>query len=98
MKQKKLKISIIKRSNQKRTKLAHQRKLKIRRHKLVKKPIQKQIFSHTESIEEEESDHNEDLIDMVEKEDLDFLQEAISNNSYNLLKQIHLNKYEYYHS
>lgn len=35
---------------------------------------------------------------MVEKEDLDFLQEAISNNSYNLLKQIHLNKYEYYHS
>ncbi|KAG9428257.1 nucleolar complex protein 3 [Apis mellifera carnica] len=89
---KKLKISIIKRSNQKRTKLAHQGKLKIRRHKLVKKPIQKQIFSHTESIEEEESDHDEDLIDMVEKEDLDFLQEAISNNSYNLLKQLHLNE------
>lgn len=35
---------------------------------------------------------------MVEKEDLDFLQKAISNNSYNLLKQIHLNEYEYYHS
>ncbi|XP_043517823.1 nucleolar complex protein 3 homolog isoform X2 [Frieseomelitta varia] len=88
---KKLKISAVKRSNQKRTKLSQQGKLKTRRHKLAKKQIHKKVLPHTESVEEEESDHGEDLMDMIEEEDLDFLKKAISNKSYNLLKQIHLN-------
>lgn len=46
-------------------------------------------------MEEEESDHGEDLTSMIEKDDLDFLKKAISNKSYNLLKQIHLNGYNY---
>ena len=94
-KQKKLKISVVKRSNQKRTKLSRQGKLKTRRHKLAKKQIHKKVLPHTESVEEEESDHGEDLMGMIEEEDLDFLKKAISNKSYNLLKQIHLNGYNY---
>ncbi|XP_076631281.1 nucleolar complex protein 3 isoform X3 [Colletes latitarsis] len=89
---KKLKISLIKRNNQKRTKLMKQGKLKTRRHKPAKKQVQKTVPLHTEAIEEEESDHGEDLMNMVEKDDLDFLREAISNKSYNLLQQIRLNE------
>lgn len=57
--------------------------------------IKKKVIPHAEIVEEEESDQGEDLMDMVEEDDLDFLGEAISNKSYNLLKQIHLNEYEY---
>lgn len=70
-----------------------QGKLKTRRHKLIKKQGQKTVTLHPESFEEEESDHGEDLMNMVDEDDLDFLKEAISNKSYNLLKQIHLNEY-----
>lgn len=34
-------------------------------------------------------------MDMVDEDDLNFLNNAISNKSYNLLKQIRLNEYEY---
>lgn len=34
---------------------------------------------------------------MVEEDDLSFLQNAISNKSYNLLKKIRLNEYEMNH-
>lgn len=57
--------------------------------------IKKKVIPHAETVEEEESDQGEDLMDMVEENDLNFLEEAISNKSYNLLKQIHLNEYEY---
>lgn len=33
-------------------------------------------------------------MNMVEKDDLNFLEKAISNKSYNLLKQIRLNEYD----
>ena len=89
---KKLKISAVKRSNQKRTKLTRQGKLKTKRHKPMKKHNQKKVIPHAETVEEEESDQGEDLMDMVEEDDLNFLGEAISNKSYNLLKQIHLNE------
>lgn len=89
---KKLKISAVKRSNQKRTKLTRQGKLKTKRHKPMKKHIQNKIIPHAEIVEEEESDQGEDLMNMVEEDDLNFLGEAISNKSYNLLKQIHLNE------
>ncbi|XP_033203286.1 nucleolar complex protein 3 isoform X1 [Bombus vancouverensis nearcticus] len=89
---KKLKISAVKRSNQKRTKLTRQGKLKTKRHKPRNEHIKKKVIPHAETVEEEESDQGEDLMDMVEEDDLNFLGEAISNKSYNLLKQIHLNE------
>ncbi|XP_029045935.2 LOW QUALITY PROTEIN: nucleolar complex protein 3 homolog [Osmia bicornis bicornis] len=86
---KKLKISAIKRNNQKRNKLTKQGKLKARRHKPLKKQIQKTIAPPPESIEEESDDN---ILDMVEEEDLEFLRDAVSNKSYNLLKQIRFNE------
>ncbi|XP_029177821.1 nucleolar complex protein 3 homolog [Nylanderia fulva] len=87
---KKSKISKIKRNNQIKTKLSKQGKLKTRRHKPPKKQPQKVAAPRPEAVQEEESDQGEDLMDMVEKDDLKFLEKAISNKSYNLLKQIRL--------
>ncbi|EFN69036.1 Nucleolar complex protein 3-like protein [Camponotus floridanus] len=87
---KKLKISKIKRNYQIKTKLSKQGKLKTRRHKPPKKQFQKPAPPCPEVVEEEESDHGEDLMNMVEEDDLKFLEKAISNRSYNLLKQIRL--------
>lgn len=93
IKQRKVKISAIKRNNQKRTKLTRQGKVKTQRHKPAKTHVQKAVTSHPESMEEEdESDHGQDLMDMVEEDDLNFLREAISNKSYHLLKRVHLNE------
>ncbi|XP_011170713.2 nucleolar complex protein 3 homolog [Solenopsis invicta] len=86
------KISKIKRNNQTKTKLSKQGKLKTRRHKPKKQP-QKSAPPRPEIVEEEEeSDHGRDLMDMVEEDDLNFLNKAISNQSYNLLKPIQLNE------
>ncbi|XP_035729514.1 nucleolar complex protein 3 homolog [Vespa mandarinia] len=90
-KQKKPKISKIKRNNQTKTKLSKQGKLKTRRHKQSKKQIQRTL-PKVDKVEEEESDNGEDLLHMVEEDDLSFLQNAISNKSYNLLKKIRLNE------
>lgn len=87
---KKLKISKIKRNYQIKTKLSKQGKLKTRRHKPPKKQFQKPTPPCPKVVEEEESDHGEDLMNMVEEDDLKFLEKAISNRSYNLLKQIRL--------
>ncbi|KMQ95945.1 nucleolar complex protein 3-like protein [Lasius niger] len=87
---KKSKISKIKRNNQIKTKLSKQGKLKTRRHKPPKKQPQKLAAPCPEAVEEEESDHGEDLMNMVEEDDLKFLEKAITNKSYNLLKQIRL--------
>lgn len=86
---KKAKISAIKRSNQKRNKLTKQGKLKQRRHKPAKKQVQKPPIPHREENEKEETDE-EDLMDMIEEDDINFLKNAISNRSYDLLKQIRL--------
>lgn len=88
------KISKVKRSNHIKTKLSKQGKLKSKRH-TSKKQTHKPPAPRPETEEQEESDHGEDLMDMVEEDDLTFLQKAISNKSYNLLKQIHLNGYAY---
>ncbi|XP_032675303.1 nucleolar complex protein 3 homolog [Odontomachus brunneus] len=85
---KKLKINKVKRNNHIKTKLSKQGKLKSKRH-TSKKQIHKPPVPCPE--EQEESDHGEDLTDMIEEDDLTFLQKAISNKSYNILKQIHLN-------
>ncbi|KAG7190130.1 hypothetical protein KM043_006263 [Ampulex compressa] len=93
---KKMKISKVKRNNQRRAKLTKQGKLKMRRHRQSKKQIQKLPPPQTKVVEEEEeeeeSDHGEDLMNMVEEDDLNFLQKAISNKSYNILKQIRLDE------
>ncbi|KAL6256456.1 hypothetical protein P5V15_012569 [Pogonomyrmex californicus] len=86
------KISKIKRNNQTRTKLSKRGKLKTRQHKPAKKQPQKSVPPCPVEEEEEESDHGKDLMDMVEEDDLNFLNNAISNKSYNLLKQIPLNE------
>lgn len=85
-----MKISKVKRSNQKRTKLAKQGKLKTRRHReKPKKQIQKPPQSRVNNVEEEEgSDDDRNMLEMVDKDDLSFLKEAISNKSYELLKKI----------
>lgn len=92
---KKSKISKIKRNNQIKTKLSKQGKLKTRRHKPPKKQPQKSASLCPAVVKEEESDHGEDLMNMVEEDDIKFLEKAISNKSYNLLKQIHLTEYDY---
>lgn len=38
--------------------------------------------------EPEDSDIGEDMLDMVEEEDLEFLKDAITNNSYSFLNKI----------
>nr|CAD7426264.1 unnamed protein product [Timema monikensis] len=92
---KNLRISKVKRGNQKRTKLSKQGKLKTRRHKKAKpskhtaaKPV-KQPEKDGEVEEEEESDHGEDMLKMVDKEDLGFLKNAITNRSYSLFNRLH---------
>ncbi|XP_014484925.1 PREDICTED: nucleolar complex protein 3 homolog isoform X2 [Dinoponera quadriceps] len=85
------KISKVKRNNHMKTKLSKQGKLKSKRH-TPKKQSQKPPASHPEPVEQEESDHGEDLLDMVEEDDLTFLRKSISNKSYNLLNEIHLNR------
>lgn len=86
-----MKISKVKRSNQKRTKLAKQGKLKARRHRdKPKKQFQKAPQTRINNVQEEEegSEDDRNMLEMVEKDDLSFLKEAISNKSYELLKKI----------
>lgn len=89
----KLRISSVKRSNLKHTKLSKQGKLKYRRHKkkselLHKRNKNQQPKSKLLEEEEEQSDHAEELLQMVEKDDLEFLQNAVTSHSYSLLNHI----------
>ncbi|XP_012260136.2 nucleolar complex protein 3 homolog [Athalia rosae] len=91
------KISKTKRNNQTRTKLSRQGKLKSRRNRKPQKQVQKPpelVHQVGDEEEEEESDHGEDMLQMVEKDDLEFLKKAITNKSYNMLRQIRLNEPE----
>ncbi|CAG9762116.1 unnamed protein product [Ceutorhynchus assimilis] len=84
----KSKISQAKRNNQKKNKLVKQGVIK----KATKKPknnnIPNQIKQTLQDYSEEESDHGEDMLQMVDEEDLDFLKQAIANRSYNLLDKV----------
>jgi hypothetical protein len=93
----KLRISSVKRSNLKHTKLRKQGKLKCRRHKkkselLHKRNKNQQPKSKLPEVEEEQSDHGEELLQMVEKDDLEFLQNAVTSHSYSLLNHIRFTK------
>lgn len=60
------------------------KKLKIPRElpaKVLKKPS-------NDDVSEEESDHGEDMLQMVEKDDLEFLKHAITNRSYGILNKV----------
>lgn len=99
MKKGKLRISSVKRSNLKHTKLRKQGKLKCRRHKkkselLHKRNKNQQPKSKLPEVEEEQSDHGEELLQMVEKDDLEFLQNAVTSHSYSLLNHIRFTKNE----
>lgn len=92
MKKKATKISKVKRSNQQRTKLSKQGKLKTRRHKKSNpKPKPKQV--KPEEVDADQSDHGEDMLEMVEGDDLAYLKTAISQRSYQLLKKIRAPEY-----
>lgn len=38
--------------------------------------------------ESEESDHGADMLEMVEEEDIEFLKNAMTNRSYNILNKL----------
>jgi nucleolar complex protein 3 len=86
-------MSTVKRNNLKHTKLSKQGKLKHRRHKkksavLHKRNTDVQPESNPVQEEEEQSDHGEELLQMVEKDDIEFLQNAVASHSYSLLNHI----------
>ncbi|XP_060536038.1 nucleolar complex protein 3 homolog isoform X1 [Cylas formicarius] len=86
------KISKVKRNNQKRNKLVKQGIIKKDFTKHVKNTNKKLISSsvnskNNQNMYEEESDDG-DLLEMVESEDIDFLKEAITNQSYEILNKV----------
>jgi nucleolar complex protein 3 len=86
-------MSAVKRNNLKHTKLSKQGKLKHRHHKkksvlLQKRNTDVQSKSNPLQKEEEQSDNGEELLQMVEKDDLEFLQSAVDSHSYSLLNHI----------
>ncbi|XP_073996350.1 nucleolar complex protein 3 isoform X2 [Rhodnius prolixus] len=86
---KKTKTSKVKKINKQSTKLRRQGKLKLRRHKktVVKsKNVPPPQVVHKDEEEETESDHGEDLRQMIEPEDLEFIKSSIIEGSYSLFK------------
>ncbi|XP_063231690.1 nucleolar complex protein 3 homolog [Bacillus rossius redtenbacheri] len=88
VKKKKAKISKIKRGNQKRNKLNKQGKLKMKRNKkLVKKAVAEPSVDPNKDAEEE-SDHGEGMLEMMDTDDLTFLKKAVTEKSYSILNRI----------
>jgi nucleolar complex protein 3 len=86
-------MNAVKRNNLKHTKLSKQGKLKHRRHKKKSAVSHKRNASVQPKLdpvqeEEEQSDHGEELLQMVEKDDVEFLQNAVASRSYSLLNHI----------
>lgn len=52
---------------------------------------------HKDEEEETESDHGEDLRQMIEPEDLEFIKSSIIEGSYSLFKGKNFTRYEYLH-
>lgn len=86
-------MSTVKRNNLKNTKLSKQGKAKHRHHKkksalLPKRNNDQQSKSNAVQEEEEQSDNGEELLQMVENDDLEFLRNAVTSHSYSLLNHI----------
>ena len=89
-----MKINNVKISNQKRTKLSKQGKLKPRLHE-GKKSKKKARPSQLRSIIFQKADGNDDnhgMLGMVVASDLSFRKKATSDKSYDLLKKIHFDE------
>nr|CAH7714599.1 unnamed protein product [Callosobruchus chinensis] len=87
----KSKISKTKRNNIKRTKLIKRGVIKTSKKpqkKFKEAPVPAPKKRPVEEVEEEESDHGEDMLGMVEEDDLEFLKQSITNRSYNLFNRI----------
>ncbi|XP_071448036.1 nucleolar complex protein 3 [Hetaerina americana] len=83
-------ISKVKRNNQVRNKLVNQGKIKagINRRKRISKPITRHSVETHHEDEAEGSDDGAGLLEMIEKDDLEFLKSAVVNRSYSLLNKI----------
>lgn len=97
----KVKIAKNKRANQKRNKLSKPsvaKKGKGKPSKVVKKKqpvqnVQKTAKKTNDPVASEESDINEDdMLDMVDEDDLEFIKSAISSKSYSFLNKIQYNE------
>jgi hypothetical protein len=84
------KISTVKRSNQKRTKLVKQGKLKVKRNKRITdiRRNPRKIPEPEPTPEIDEDSGGEDIHAMVEQDDIDFLKDAVSAKSYSMLKRM----------
>lgn len=86
----KTKISKAKRNNQTKNKLVKRglikKSSKVRKHQ-PDAPRQTPKTT-TENYSDEESDHGEDMLQMVEEDDLVFLKQAITNRSYGILNKV----------
>ncbi|XP_066263007.1 nucleolar complex protein 3 [Euwallacea similis] len=87
----KAKVSKAKRNNQKKNKLIKQGVIKKGLKKIRKPQVHNKVAKKAPQqcdASEEESDHGEDMLQMVEEEDLDFLKQAITNRSYGILNKV----------
>lgn len=82
------KISKAKKNNQKRNKLVKKGVIKkgAKKGKNVREQPPKIVKKQDEVYEE--SDQGEDLLEMVDDDDLEFIKNAITNRSYNILNKI----------
>ncbi|XP_044738304.1 nucleolar complex protein 3 homolog [Chrysoperla carnea] len=83
-----VKISKAKRNNQTKNKLVKQGKIKKKKQKQKQINIQQNANIQKQYSDDEESDHGQDLLDMVETDDLNFLKNSVINRSYSMLKKI----------
>lgn len=85
-------ISKVKRNNQIRTKLVKQGKVKVQRNRrannITRNPKKKNAPRPEPEPEEEGESDAEDMRGMVDQEDLKFLKEAVSAQSYSMLKRM----------
>ncbi|PSN42019.1 Nucleolar complex protein 3, partial [Blattella germanica] len=86
----KKKISSVKQKTLKHAKLSKQGKLRGKRNKKKSLlPKKNRTNSSHEPVPVDESDHGEDMLQMIDKDDLTFLQNAVANDNYSLLSNVH---------
>ncbi|CAG9821319.1 unnamed protein product [Phaedon cochleariae] len=84
-----MKVSKVKRNNQKKTKLIKQGVIKKKPNKKIDNIPNVPSNQPKQKVESsEESDDGEDMLGMVDKDDLDFLRKAVTNRSYNIFNKV----------
>ncbi|KAF7271845.1 hypothetical protein GWI33_015322 [Rhynchophorus ferrugineus] len=86
----KRKVSKVKRNNQKKNKLVKQGVIKkqAKQFKKVTSVPEKRPNAPKAEYSDEESDHGEDMLGMVEQDDLEFLKQAVAQKSYSILNRV----------